>query len=130
MNNKYKEEVQSLIFTNEVEKLMLNVRGQNVLLDRDVAMLYGVETKRVNETVRNNPEKFPKSYILELDEKESSVLRSKFSTLEQKEGRGRYSKYNVKAFTEKGLYMLATILKSPRAVEATLAIIDTFTMIR
>lgn len=56
--------------------------------DRDVAMLYDVETKRVNETVRNNPEKFPKSYILELDEKESSVLRSKILTLEQREGRG------------------------------------------
>ena len=84
----------------------------------------------VNEAVKNNPEKFPEGYILELDEKESSVLRSKFSTLEQKEGRGRHSKYNVKAFTEKGLYMLATILKSPRAVEATLAIIDTFTMTR
>ncbi len=125
-----REEIRSLISTNEVEKLMLNVRGQNVLLDRDVAMLYGVETKRVNEAVKNNPEKFPEGYILELDEKESSVLRSKFSTLEQKEGRGRYSKYNVKAFTEKGLYMLATILKSPRAVEATLAIIDTFTMTR
>ena len=52
MNNKYKEEIQSLISTNEVEKLMLNVRGQNVLLDSDVAMLYGVETKRVNEAVR------------------------------------------------------------------------------
>ena len=98
--------------------------------DRDVAMLYDVETKRVNETVRNNPEKFPNVHILELDEKESSVLRSKFSTLEQREGRGCHSKYNVKAFTEKGLYMLATILKSPRAVEATLAIIDTFTMTR
>ena len=52
MNNKYKEEIQSLISTNEVEKLMLSVRGQNVLLDRDVAMLYGVETNRVNESVR------------------------------------------------------------------------------
>lgn len=50
---------------------MLNVRGQNVLLDRDVAMLYGVETNRVNEAVKNNPEKFPEGYILELDEKES-----------------------------------------------------------
>lgn len=65
-----------------------------------------------------------------MDEKESSVLRSKILTLEQREGRGCHSKYNVKAFTEKGLYMLATILKSPRAVEATLAIIDTFTMTR
>ena len=61
-----REEIQSLISTNEVEKLMLNVRGQNVLLDRDVAMLYGVETKRVNEAVKNNPEKFPEGYILEL----------------------------------------------------------------
>ncbi|MBR6659601.1 MAG: ORF6N domain-containing protein [Paludibacteraceae bacterium] len=130
VNNKYKEEVQSLIFTNEVEKLMLNVRGQNVLLDRDVAMLYGVETRIVNQAVKNNPLKFPEGYIIELDEKESSVLRSKILTLEQREGRGRHSKYNVKAFTEKGLYMLATILKSPRAVEATLAIIDTFTMTR
>lgn len=52
MNNKYKEEIQSLISTNEVEKLMLSVRGQNVLLDRDVALLYGVETKRVNEAVK------------------------------------------------------------------------------
>lgn len=130
MNDKYKEEIQSLISTNEVEKLMLNVRGQNVLLDRDVAMLYGVETRIVNQAVKNNPLKFPEGYIIELDEKESSVLRSKILTLEQREGRGRHSKYNVKAFTEKGLYMLATILKSPRAVEATLAIIDTFTMTR
>lgn len=129
-DNKYKEEIQSLISTNEVEKLMLNVRGQNILLDRDVAMLYGVESRIVNQAVKNNPLKFPEGYVIELDEKESSVLRSKILTLEQREGRGRHSKYNVKAFTEKGLYMLATILKSPRAVEATLAIIDTFTMTR
>lgn len=105
MNNKYKEGIQSLISTNEVEKLMLTVRGQSVLLDREVAMLYGVETKRVNEAVKNNLEKFPEGYILELDEKESSVLRSKFFTLEQREGRGRHSKYNVKAFTERSLYV-------------------------
>lgn len=129
-DNKYKEEIQSLISTNEVEKLMLNVRGQNILLDRDVAMLYGVESRIVNQAVKNNPLKFPEGYVIELDEKESSVLRSKILTLEQREGRGRHSKYNVKAFTEKGLYMLATILKSPRAVEAALAIIDTFTMTR
>lgn len=65
MNNKYKEGIQSLIFTNEVEKLMLTVRGQNVLLEIDVAVLYGVETKRVNEAVKNNPEKFPEGYILD-----------------------------------------------------------------
>ena len=125
-----KEEIQSLITTNEVEKMMLSIRGKNVLLDRDVAALYGVETRIVNQAVKNNPAKFPQGYIIELDEEESSVLRSKISTLEQKMGRGRHSKYNIKAFTERGLYMLATILKSPRAIEATLAIIDTFTMTR
>lgn len=57
---------------------MLNVRKQNLLLDRDVAMLYGVETKRLNEAVKNNPEKFLEGFIIELDDKESSVLRSKF----------------------------------------------------
>lgn len=124
------EEKSILISTNEVEKLMLNIKGMDVLLDRDVAMLYGVETRIVNQAVRNNPEKFPKDYIIELNEEESSVLRSKILTLEQKEGKGRHSKYNIKAFTEKGLYMLATILKSPRAIAATIAIIETFTMTR
>ncbi len=125
-----KEERQALISTGEVEKLMLNIRGKDVLLDRDVAMLYGVETRIVNQAVRNNPEKFPQDYIIVLNEDESSILRSKILTLEQKTGKGRHSKYNIKAFTERGLYMLATILKSPRAIDATLAIIDTFTMTR
>ena len=125
-----KEERQALISTGEIEKLMLNIRGKDVLLDRDVAMLYGVETRIVNQAVRNNPEKFPQDYIIVLNEEESSILRSKILTLEQKTGKGRHSKYNIKAFTERGLYMLATILKSPRAIDATLAIIDTFTMTR
>ena len=69
---------------------MLNIRGENVLLDRDVAMLYGVETRIVNQAVKNNPLKFPKGYILELNEDESSVLRSKILTLEPKGGKGRH----------------------------------------
>ena len=125
-----KEERAGLISTGDVERLMLSIRGKDVLLDRDVALLYGVETRIVNQAVRNNPKKFPKDYIIELDEEESSALRSKILTLEQKGGKGRHSKYNIKAFTEKGLYMLATILKTPRAIEATLAIIETFAMTR
>ncbi len=125
-----KGEVQTLIPTEEVEKLMLSIRGKNVLLDRDVAALYGVETRIVNQAVKNNPDKFPQGYVIELNEEESAILRSKILILEQKEGKGRHSKYNIKAFTERGLYMLATILKSPRAIEASLAIIDTFTMTR
>lgn len=118
------------ITTKDVEARMLQLRGQQVLLDRDVAELYGVETKRINEAVRNNPDKFPPRCIIYLDEEESAVLRSKFSTLEQSQGKGHYSKYNFKAFTERGLYMLATVLKSPRATQTTLAIIDTFVEVR
>ena len=118
------------ITTKDVESRLIIVRGQHVLLDRDVAELYGVETKRINEAVRNNPDKFPPRCIIYLDEEESAVLRSKISTLEQSQGKGHYSKYNFKAFTERGLYMLATVLKSPRATQTTLAIIDTFVEVR
>ena len=114
----------------DVESRIVIVRGQHVLLDRDVAELYGVETKRINEAVKNNPEKFPPRCIIYLDEEESAVLRSKFSTIEPSQGKGHYSKYNFKAFTERGLYMLATILKSPRATQTTLAISDTFVEVR
>ena len=119
-----------LIPTMDVESKMMSIRGQKVLLDRDVAELYGVLTKEVNQAVRNNPAKFPDGYVLELSKEESVALRSKSLTLEQANGKGKYSKYNYKAFTERGLYMLATILKSPRATEATLAIIETFAKVR
>jgi hypothetical protein len=105
-----------------VEKTIVNLRNCRVILDHDVAALYGVETKRVNEAVRNNPEKFPEGYVLQLTREESSCLRSKISTL----NRGQHSKYLPKAFTEKGLYMLATILKSPSATQTTIAIVETF----
>ncbi len=118
------------ITTKDVESRIVTIRGQHVLLDRDVAELYGVETKRINEAVKNNPDKFPPRCIIYLDDEESAVLRSKLSTLEPSQGKGRYSKYNFKAFTERGLYMLATVLKSPRATQTTLAIIDTFVEVR
>lgn len=121
-----KEEIQSLITTNEVEKMMLSIRGKNVLLDRDVAALYGVETKRVNEAVKNNPEKFPFGYIFELDKYEKKELVENFDRFNVL----KHSTVAPTAFTERGLYMLATILKSPQAVSTTLAIIDTFTMTR
>lgn len=117
-----------LIPLQEVENKITVIRGQRVMLDFDVATLYGVETKRVNEAVRNNQEKFPSGYFVELTEEESAVLRSKFSTLES--GKGHHSKYNFKAFSEKGLYMLATIMRSPRATAATIAIIETFAHVR
>ena len=95
------------------------------MLDSDVAELYGVETKRINEAVKNNPDTFPAGYIIELDKAEWDGLKSKFST-STKGGKVKLPS----AFPEKGLYMLATILKSPQAVQATLAIIETFAKIR
>ena len=115
---------------NAVKSRMLQVRGQQVLLDRDVAALYGVETRVVNQAVKNNLEKFPAGYVAELTAQEIEVLRSKILTLEAKSGRGRHSKHGYKVFTEKGLYMLATVLKGERAVRATLAIIETYAQVR
>lgn len=117
-----------IITTKDVEAKVITIHDQRVILDCDVAELYGVETKRINEAVRNNREKFPEGFIIELDNQESEVLRSKISSLEQ--GKGHYSKFNFKAFTERGLYMLATILKSKQAVQTTIAIINTFVMVR
>lgn len=114
-------------------KLMDSVRNNIVLMrdipvitDADVASLYGVETKRVNEAVRNNPEKFPADYMFVLTKEESDILRSKISTTKL----SPKSRSLPKVFTEKGLYMLATILKSSTAVDVTFAIIETFAQVR
>ena len=109
----------------KLKDMIVELRGQSALLDSDVAELYKVETKRVNEAVKNNPDKFPSDYMFELSDKEFTDLRSKFSTT-------KFSKTRAvpKAFTEKGLYMIATSLKSKLATEATFAIIETFSKIR
>ena len=113
-----------LKFENLQDRI-LEIRDQKVLLDVDVAEIYGVETKRINEAVKNNPDKFPTGYVIELDKTEWDGLKSKFST----SIRGGKVKLPT-AFPEKGLYMLATILKSRQAVQATLAIIETFSKMR
>ena len=95
------------------------------MLDSDVAEIYGVETKRINEAVKNNPDRFPDGYLLEMTEEESENLKSKFST-----SSWGGKRYTPKVFTERGLYMLATIQKSEQAVQTTLAIIETFAKIR
>ena len=114
------------ILQSEVQNKIVNIRGVNVIADADVADLYGVETKRVNEAVRNNPEKFPEDYMFVLTTDELSDLRSKISTTKI----SAKSRVAPKVFTEKGLYMLATILKSKRAQDVTFAIIETFAKVR
>ena len=110
----------------EVEKKIITLRNQQVILDSDVAELYGVQTKRVNEAVSNNPEKFPEGYILELFENEKNELVENFDRF----NRLKHSTTVPKAFTERGLYMLATILKSPKATETTIAIVEAYAKLK
>ena len=114
------------ITKQDVESRMIMLRNQFVLIDADVASLYGVETKRVNEAVKNNPNKFPYGYLFELDKYEKAEVVENFDHLNNL----KYSKVAPTAFTERGLYMLATILKGDRAISTTLAIIDTFVQVR
>ena len=116
----------SLIETHEIEARLIELRGQKVLIDRDVAALYGVETRRVNEAVKNNPDKFPKDYFFTLQNVEKQYLVENFDHFKPIKN----STVEPRAFTEKGLYMLATILKSPRASAVTIAIIETFAKVR
>lgn len=114
------------LLIKNVQKRIFSIRNENVILDADVAELYGVETRRINEAVKNNPDKFPSDYMIVLTSKELEILRSKFSTANL----SSKSRSLPHAFTEKGLYMLATILKSKTAVNATFAIIETFSTVR
>ena len=118
--------MEKIVTYSEIESSIIEIRGQRVILDADVARLYHVETKRVNEAVRNNPDKFPQGYILELGKEDIDDLRSKFSTANL----STKSRVLPKAFTEKGLYMLATILKSPMATRTTIGIVETFARLR
>lgn len=101
------------------------IRDTKVMLDSDLAELYGVETKRINEAVGNNPDKFPSDFYFELTKEEEEILKSKFST---SSWGGR--RKSIKVFTEQGVYMLATILKSDIATEVTVAIMRAFVKMR
>lgn len=112
----------------KIENLIYEIRGKQVMLDSDLAKLYGVETKRINEAVKNNIEKFPERYCFQLNDKESNNLRSKISTSKINSHGGR--RYNQRVFTEQGVYMLATIIKSRVASEITIAIMDAFVIMK
>lgn len=115
-----------VIKQDKVQEKIISLRGHQIIIDADVAELYGVETKRINEAVKNNPEKFPSGYLFKINSKEKNELVEIFDRFKKL----KHSSVVLKGFTEKGLYMLATILKSPKAVETTLAIIDTFAKVR
>jgi hypothetical protein len=110
---------------NNLKDKIIVLRNQQVMLDSDVAAHYGVQTMRINEAVKNNPDKFPRGYIFELSGEEKQEVIEIFDN-----PKIRFSPAMPKAFTEKGLYMLATILKSPQATQQTIQIVETFAQIR
>lgn len=121
----------------EVQSKIVVLHGEPMILDRDVAKLYGVATREINQAVKNNPNKFPFGYTYTLNNQEVAEMRSKFlttssETAENEQVNTNFSKshYNPTAFTEKGLYMMATILKSEQATQTTIAIIETFAQVR
>ena len=110
----------------DIENMIYEIDGKEVMLDSDLAKLYNVETKRINEAVKNNPDKFPKRFSFILEDPEKENLWSKFSTANI----SNMSRTNPRVFTEQGVYMLATILKSKTATEVSIAIMDTFVKMR
>ena len=113
-----------------IEPRILLLRGQRVMLDSDLADLYQVEVKALNQAVRRNPERFPPDFMFSLTQQEAALLRSQIVTLKGAGGRGRNIKYLPYAFTEQGVAMLSSVLKSERAVQVNVEIMRAFVRLR
>jgi len=113
-----------------IQKKIYTVRGQRVMLDFDLAFLYGVETKVLNQAVKRNASRFPSDFMFKLKKSEWDFLRSQIVTLESEDGRGKFSKYLPYAFTEYGISMLASVLKSEQAIKMNIAIVRAFISLR
>jgi phage regulator Rha-like protein len=117
-----------LIAEERIEKAILLIRGHKVLLDRDLADLYEVETKNLNKAVKRNLTRFPNDFMFQLTAEEQAALRFQSGTL--KTGRGQHRKYRPYAFTEQGVAMLSSVLNSTRAIEVNIAIMRAFVRLR
>lgn len=115
-----------LVNQGKIENMIYEIRGKQVMLDSDLAILYETETKRINEAVRRNKDKFPERFAWQLKNDEVKILWSQNATANI----NNMSRTNPKAFTEQGVAMLATILKSPTATQVSIAIMDAFVLIR
>ena len=129
-----------------VESKIFMIRGKQVMIDRDLAELYGVETKRITEAVKRNIERFPEEFRFQLTAEEYVFLRSQIATLkeneeslrsqiatlkdEEKSQRGKHSKYLPYVFTEQGVAMLSAVLHSPTAIQVSIRIMDAFVKLR
>jgi len=114
-----------------IESRILVLRGQRVMLDGELAQLYGVKVKALNQAVRRNADRFPDDFMFQLESDEADSLRSQFVTLDAAESRrGRHSKYRPYAFTEQGVAMLSSVLKSKQAVRVNVEIMRAFVRLR
>ena len=116
----------ALIPSEVIENKILFIRGKKVMIDRNLAELYSVSTKRLNEQVKRNPKRFPEDFMFQLTLEEARVSRSQFATLKQ----GKNIKYLPYAFTEQGVAMLSSVLNSDRAIEVNVQIIRVFVRLR
>jgi hypothetical protein len=116
------------ILREQVERNILLIRGHRVMLDTDLAKLYGVPTKVLNQAVKRNASRFPPDFMFQLTMEEATALRSQFATLET--GRGQHRKYRPYAFTEQGVAMLSSVLHSERAIQVNIAIMRAFVQLR
>ena len=116
----------SIIPAEIIEKRILLIRNQKVMLDRDLALLYGIETKVLKQAVRRNIKRFPEDFMFKLTADEERLLRSQFVTLK----RGQHSKYSSFAFTEQGIAMLSSVLNSDRAIQVNIEIMRSFVKLR
>jgi hypothetical protein len=117
-----------LVPMERIVRSILTIRGQKVLLANELAELYDIPTKQLNQQVRRNRDRFPEDFMFQLTAEESAALRSQIATLDV--GRGKYSKYAPYVFTEQGVAMLSSVLKSKRAVQVNIAIMRAFVELR
>ncbi len=118
----------AIIPVERIEATIIVLRGHRVILDENLAGLYEVEVKVLNQAVKRNSERFPEDFMFQLNDEETSFLRSQFVTL--KRGRGQHRKYRPLAFTEQGVAMLSSVLRSKRAVRVNIEIMRAFVRLR
>ena len=122
--------VQDNISNEEIRNLIYTIRGKQVMLDSDVAMLYHYPTKRINEAVNRNKQRFPENFCFQLTEEEYNSLRSQIATLDENVGRGKHRKYLPYVFTEQGIAMLSGLLKNDIAIQVSINIMNAFVEMR
>ena len=116
-----------LIPSDRIEQAIYLIRGEKVMLDRDLALLYGVETKALNRAVRRNRQRFPSDFMFQLTAEEAEILRCQIGTSKKGRGGRRYLPY---VFTEHGVAMLSSVLNSERAILVNIEIVRAFVKLR